>query len=87
MAGFPLQLAGVLVLAAHAHLRGIPLPTVAPPSGTFADAAHRFPGSSQRDMFPGLSKAEGLATSGRCTAFLAAVTTLWIGMVRAQPGL
>ncbi|ELK25181.1 Polycystic kidney disease protein 1-like 1 [Myotis davidii] len=80
VAAFPLQLAGVLVLAAHAHLRGIPLLTMAPSSGTFADASHRFPGSSQRDMFPGLSKAEGQATARHCTALLAAVTTLWIGM-------
>uniref|UniRef100_L7N175 Polycystin-1-like protein 1 n=1 Tax=Myotis lucifugus TaxID=59463 RepID=L7N175_MYOLU len=76
-------LAGVLVLAAHAHLRGISLLTVAPPSGTFADASHRFPGSSQRDTFPGLSKAEQ-ATAGRCTALLAAVTTLWVGMLRGS---
>nr|KAF6319983.1 polycystin 1 like 1, transient receptor potential channel interacting [Myotis myotis] len=73
-------LAGVLVLAAHAHLRGIPLLTVAPPSGTFADASHRFPG----DTFPGLSKAEGQATAGCRTALLAAVTTLWIGMLRGS---
>ncbi|XP_014386012.1 PREDICTED: polycystic kidney disease protein 1-like 1 [Myotis brandtii] len=79
-------LAGVLVLAAHAHLRGIPLLTVAPPSGTFADASHRFPGSSQRDTFPGLSKAEGRATAGRCTALLAAVTTLWVGMAESHCG-
>ncbi|XP_059567274.1 polycystin-1-like protein 1 [Myotis daubentonii] len=77
-------LAGVLVLAAHAHLRGILLLTVAPPSGTFADASHRFPGSSQRDTFPGLSKVEGRATAGLCTALLAAVTALWMGMLRGS---
>nr|KAF6302365.1 polycystin 1 like 1, transient receptor potential channel interacting [Pipistrellus kuhlii] len=77
-------LAGVLVLAAHTHLRGMLLFTVAPPSGTFADASHRFPGSSLRDTLLGLSQSAGRAPAACCTALLAAVTALWIAMLRGS---
>ena len=82
-------MAGVLGLAAHSHLRGIPLFTWAPLSGTFADTFHRllfrFPGSGQKDAFLGLPKSDLRVASQCCVALLAAGTALWFAMVRALP--
>ncbi|XP_036897189.1 polycystic kidney disease protein 1-like 1 [Sturnira hondurensis] len=82
-------LAGVLVLAAHSHLRGVLLFAWAPPSGTSVDTFHRllfgFPGSGQKDTFPGLPKSHLRAASGCCVGLLAAGTALWFALVRALP--
>ncbi|XP_054427290.1 polycystin-1-like protein 1 [Pteronotus mesoamericanus] len=78
-------LAGVLLLAAHSHLRRISLFALAPPSGTFADAFHwllfRF---SQRDASPGSSKSDLQAASGCCVALLAAGTAVWFALLRSS---
>ncbi|XP_023494809.1 polycystin-1-like protein 1 [Equus caballus] len=79
-------LAGVLMLAAHTHLRGFLLSAWALPSGAFSDSFHgllfHFPGRSQRDTFLGLSKSDRRDMACCYGAFLIAVTTLWFGMLR-----
>ncbi|XP_053782552.1 polycystin-1-like protein 1 [Desmodus rotundus] len=83
-------MAGVLGLAAHSHphLRGIPLFTWAPLSGTFADTFHRllfrFPGSGQKDAFLGLPKSDLRVASQCCVALLAAGTALWLAVLRGS---
>ncbi|XP_016053789.1 PREDICTED: polycystic kidney disease protein 1-like 1 [Miniopterus natalensis] len=81
-------LAGVLVLAADAHLRGIPLFPEAPPPGTFTDAVHRLlfrvPGSGRRGASPSLARPEGRARAGCYALLLAAAAALWLGTLRGS---
>lgn len=81
---------GVLLLAAHAHLRSLLLSRPAPPSGTFADALPRLlllrlPGGGHGDALPGLSQAGGRAAALLCGTLLAGASALWSGMVGAHP--
>nr|KAF6470100.1 polycystin 1 like 1, transient receptor potential channel interacting [Molossus molossus] len=73
-------LAGVLMLAAHSHLRGIPLSNPAPPSGTFTDTFHRLffclPGNS-------LSPSGWPAAAACYLGLLAAAAALWCAMNHA----
>nr|KAF6470099.1 polycystin 1 like 1, transient receptor potential channel interacting [Molossus molossus] len=74
-------LAGVLMLAAHSHLRGIPLSNPAPPSGTFTDTFHRLffclPGNS-------LSPSGWPAAAACYLGLLAAAAALWCAMLRGS---
>ncbi|KAF6301987.1 polycystin 1 like 1, transient receptor potential channel interacting [Rhinolophus ferrumequinum] len=80
-------LAGVLVLAAHAHLRSLFL-TLAPPPGTFSATFRRllvhFPGSNQRAMFLGLSESDQRATVWCYAALLTTLSALGFGMLRGS---
>nr|XP_060484342.1 polycystin-1-like protein 1 [Panthera onca] len=78
---FAAGLAGVLMLAAHSHLRAA-LP------GTFTDVSRglpfRFPGRRQRDTFPGLSKSDPRAPAWCCGAFFIVTSTVWLGTLRGS---
>nr|KAF6419142.1 polycystin 1 like 1, transient receptor potential channel interacting [Rousettus aegyptiacus] len=81
-------LAGVLLLAAHAHLRSLLLPSQAPPSDTFAAAfpllLRRLPGGGHGDALAGLSEAGGRATVLLCVTLLVGVSALWSGMLKGS---
>ncbi|XP_053517234.1 polycystic kidney disease protein 1-like 1 [Artibeus jamaicensis] len=85
---FAPALAGLLVLAAHSHLRGIPLFTWAPPSGTSADTFHRllfgFSGSGQKETSRGLPESDLRVASRCCAALLTAGTALWFMLLRGS---
>ncbi|KAM5204048.1 polycystin-1-like protein 1 [Hipposideros larvatus] len=81
-------LAGVLVLAAHAHLRSPLLLTLAPPSGIFAAAFHcllcHLPGRSRRAVFLGRSEPDRRAAAWCYVALLTALNALCFGTLRGS---
>ncbi|KAK2499933.1 hypothetical protein MC885_002889, partial [Smutsia gigantea] len=81
-------LVGVLMLAAHCHLRGVPFFSWALPSGTFTDSSlgllFLFPGRRQRDAFLGLAKSDRRALAWCSGALLTVMATLWFGMLRCS---
>ncbi|XP_035579074.1 polycystic kidney disease protein 1-like 1 [Zalophus californianus] len=72
-------LVGVLTLAAHCHLRAVPL-------GAFADFSRgplfRLPGRSQTDTSRGPSGSDLWAPAWCCGALFTVVSTAWWGMLR-----
>lgn len=75
------------MLAARAHLRSLFF-TLDPPPGTFSATFRwllfHFPGSDQRAVLLGLSKADQWATAWCYAALLTTLRALGFGMVRAR---